>query len=1213
VLIEDLIVNNAALDTDGHVVMAGAMKLVRIQQENRATHFYVALSLASDLAAFRRTFCILRDYAKFDIRQTFGQAAVGDGNGDGEYAFWAERLTRPRNTPPTWVADQYEHLKHLPCILILVQKGRMGDTFPSTFNCMDIRLSYAGNSSARIELSVLVQELGRLCRYSDPGLDAEQRLPYAIVSGLLERRLREALPNSLSLSSSFVRFPDGYLRARLGRARTLPDTVAKRWDFMEPTERHSDFVALGMPDRPPHSLRFVLTAEPQIGKTGTFLALLKLLSTATAGMKMVVDDPDVTMDEATPIDMRVWDWPHWRFMQQYRPPMQDQKVAPGKYDVRNPLEPGRPWRYGMLFPAAQALHQPAADASTLVPPAIATAMDEDGRSGGMRSRQPYAPTKYPHEAFDHAHTCRMQGCLGPNGPGAPEPQGMHLYLRRITEATGVGFPGQESTRVWLPRTLVNDHVLVTAPAARRSADDFVPRPQPGERTIQYWILTPSVRPNRSLLNLHHALNGQTAEQMVFCRPEHEAAFRQRWGTRKILVILPRTMQLPAQPGGAAEPCEVVSVEDGVGYARLFMQLVAETFGMPYVFMMDDNIFHMAELTLPLQPRDPTAARPVYATEQCALGRVLRHLQTPAVQAQVLVPPVAWTFPSLAAGGRGHHDTARVVDLAQHPDPWLGPAGAANDLEAYMGPMDQYALLGTFRCDYLPTTAIPFKRGHVYSLCLLNVNATRHAGVRFKSWPFWEDLNFNEQCNEAGLWVCKFNRFFQLKRWQPLPHHPPQAAGNALFTWPPSSTYVWPMTTVPIAGQVAVLTATIVDMIMRQELAGLWQTHATVVVRFANEFEGLWAQLVAQLEAPFRMMPFEQDDFGFAGIDQTQLMFISAVPVAANAAWDVGNVQRNHARIFLRRAAACLLRAGDHVSEVHITMLLCTTSERYEGDARDMCFYIWDNLYEQATDAARSVHGDPLWTVTVPRETFHVRTQAEPGLQQETTMFMVQLTLVKTVTSTAITMQGNARGPATAQPIVRALGEHDRRLPAAGHASLDQGDGGRRGVTPVVHLDDSQEGPGAHPAAARADSDNVSGADSSDTENNSGSSDVLARGAAPMQVDHTDAATGGKRRHPTSGNSDSDVPLATWENNYTMPDGAIRQRSIVQEAVREYASQMQVTGRPASEAARGDLVVDDRAYTPEEAASMWRERHRAKRRKQQQEYRASKKARQYGGA
>ena len=65
---------------------------------------------------------------------------------------------------------EYGHLYGLPCILILVNKGRMGDTFPQTFNCLDLRARTSEN------YSTFVQEMGRLCRY--PCLFPERLGPF---------------------------------------------------------------------------------------------------------------------------------------------------------------------------------------------------------------------------------------------------------------------------------------------------------------------------------------------------------------------------------------------------------------------------------------------------------------------------------------------------------------------------------------------------------------------------------------------------------------------------------------------------------------------------------------------------------------------------------------------------------------------------------------------------------------------------------------------------------------------------------------------------------------------------------------------------------------------------------------------------------------------------------------------------------------------------
>ncbi len=54
----------------------------------------------------------------------------------------------------------YADLLNVPMILILVDKGRTGDTFPHTLGHFDLRIRTAGDTYSTFE-----QELGRLCRY----------------------------------------------------------------------------------------------------------------------------------------------------------------------------------------------------------------------------------------------------------------------------------------------------------------------------------------------------------------------------------------------------------------------------------------------------------------------------------------------------------------------------------------------------------------------------------------------------------------------------------------------------------------------------------------------------------------------------------------------------------------------------------------------------------------------------------------------------------------------------------------------------------------------------------------------------------------------------------------------------------------------------------------------------------------------------------------
>ena len=86
---------------------------------------------------------------------------------------------------------QYVDLYGVPCILLLCEKGRMGDTFPQTFSCLDLRIRTSENTST------LVQEMGRAARYPAAGQDPKE-VPY----GEDLEMLKSALLFSVGLNPS---------------------------------------------------------------------------------------------------------------------------------------------------------------------------------------------------------------------------------------------------------------------------------------------------------------------------------------------------------------------------------------------------------------------------------------------------------------------------------------------------------------------------------------------------------------------------------------------------------------------------------------------------------------------------------------------------------------------------------------------------------------------------------------------------------------------------------------------------------------------------------------------------------------------------------------------------------------------------------------------------------------------------------------------------
>jgi len=139
--------------------VCGSMKIVRITETQRGLFVAEALRVCRDkLFLFEKDshpfppFAILTDFGSLSLWKVF------------EKQFQMLHLTSPGSGKFLRIYDRkpdivYKDLEGLPCILILLEKGRMGDTFPESFNCLDLRLRTSENCST------CIQELGRVCRY----------------------------------------------------------------------------------------------------------------------------------------------------------------------------------------------------------------------------------------------------------------------------------------------------------------------------------------------------------------------------------------------------------------------------------------------------------------------------------------------------------------------------------------------------------------------------------------------------------------------------------------------------------------------------------------------------------------------------------------------------------------------------------------------------------------------------------------------------------------------------------------------------------------------------------------------------------------------------------------------------------------------------------------------------------------------------------------
>eukprot|EP00961_Rhodomonas_salina_P298413 3938053-Rhodomonas_salina.1 len=95
------------------------------------------------------------------------------------------------------------------------------------------------------------------------------------------------------------------------------------------------------------------------------------------------------------------------------------------------------------------------------------------------------------------------------------------------------------------------------------------------------------------------------------------------------------------------------------------------------------------------------------------------------------------------------------------------SGTIQTRKDFCWPSNAYAVVGiSRRFDDYWAIQKPFVATHsVYSFYLLNVKATIENGVLYPPKMIWEDIEFNQLCEEKGLAIARYDRFFHNKLWE----------------------------------------------------------------------------------------------------------------------------------------------------------------------------------------------------------------------------------------------------------------------------------------------------------------------------------------------------------------------------------------------------------------------------------------------------------------
>ena len=713
----------------------GKMKVVRAKNMETANQFYNSLKCAQEMCNLKECFEIIKDYGGIQIKDQLVTSnpffkRLQTENCQAKIDCLCKDLKlKPRHKKCVNCGHvhksitQYEDLENLACLLILVDKGRMGDTFPQSFDCLDLRLSY---DSKPLYLSTIIQELGRICRYAKVSVDDSraENLPYVLIGPELYRALKESVKRSPSIMSLISRNRkankvDRYMTEQITGNVNISSPL--RWPDYEATKDSYDHE-----NQRTHCNRILLQAEPQIGKTGTYLCLIKLLRLDILGKEKVLsarnkgdegtfyllkeNEPSekflVTDTEDKPQN---WEIPYWKTIQNL-PSLNAKAVAPGKYSL------------GGCFYTHETEENPF---FLMKPP---------------RSAHDYQKAKYEDDfrAFQWYHflDCSECGLL----IEAQEPI-LHTIEVMIDGA-------RISVTCSLPFRFLQDSNLREQLKSRGFIvegrhDHSLPGATNSAPTLPYWIFHPSHRddPRKCLFNYHHVMQekNQVASfmQIAVVRSAKFEAYRSTWG--KVLAIFQLPDELPS--------CDRGPDQGGVGYSRLFIQKMAYGLNLDYVFVIDDNVATMREAQFSFGEQtgfSATVLRNEDSTmkmQRCSFLKPLVYLQKIA-EGKVNPPD----------DGEEYEPHPLKEQFENHPlYSYTGPAKLFGNKQH-----DSYGVLGLLRS--VPTVRRPFSKTQVYALVLLNVKSTVEKGVFYRPWPCWEDLRFNDDCDKAGLWVVKCNRY-----------------------------------------------------------------------------------------------------------------------------------------------------------------------------------------------------------------------------------------------------------------------------------------------------------------------------------------------------------------------------------------------------------------------------------------------------------------------
>lgn len=258
--------------------------------------------------------------------------------------------------------------------------------------------------------------------------------------------------------------------------------------------------------------------------------------------------------------------------------------------------------------------------------------------------------------------------------------------------------------------------------------------------------------------------GKLVRQVLVVRSEEFEAYREDFGCTYVVLGLPTrfrlkeflsctdSKQFDSQRDSDNDEVLVTSTWGGVGFSRLFTQIFAYIMGLESIWMMDDNVWMCWKMDLDSDPLRP---------QPCSFLDVIEGISSLVrsnVDDETKDPLMGKPLPDEVACPKNGRQTPRCQTINHG-------AQTVENRADFSGSCQEYAVIGMSR-DVRRFKAMvhPFRVTHsVYSFFWLNVKSTVERGVLYPPKTYWEDIVFNQLCEEKRMAVLKHGRFFHAKR------------------------------------------------------------------------------------------------------------------------------------------------------------------------------------------------------------------------------------------------------------------------------------------------------------------------------------------------------------------------------------------------------------------------------------------------------------------